>query len=94
MQFRENTKYDPSTGKTINIFKNMTPVQFRERYGMSFREWKLQLSKDDCRKKLKFNECYVDDDPYASDVFGKTDPLIEDSPSKLEQSCIESAYEI
>lgn len=45
-------------------------------------------------KNFKFNECYVDDDPYDLDIFGKTTPLIENSPEQLYESCIDSAYEI
>lgn len=94
MRIREKTVYDSKLGKTIHTFKEITPAQFKERYGMTFNEWKAGLCKNDYRYKLKFRECYVDDDPYAADVCGETVPIIENSPDALIQSCIDSAYEI
>lgn len=94
MKIRESINYNHATGEYDFVFKPMSAKQFKERYGITFKEWKAELHKDDYRKKFKFNECYVDDDPYDQDVCGETNPLIEDSPERLSQSCIDAAYEI
>ena len=93
MKFRETVKYHNAVEYT-QIFVDMSPAKFKERYGMTFNEWKDGLPDGDYRKNFKFNECYVDDDPYDLDIFGKTPPLIENSPEQLYESCIDSAYEI
>lgn len=94
MQFREKTDWNRLTGETKHIFRNMSAQEFNTRYGKTFSEWKSELSKDDYRKKFKFSECYVDDDPYDSDIHGETTPLIENSPERLYEAIILSADEI
>ena len=89
MKFRETVKYHNAVEYT-QIFVDMSPAKFKERYGMTFNG----LSDGDYRKNFKFSECYVDDDPYDLDVCSKTTPLIENSPEQLYESCIDSAYEI
>lgn len=93
MKFRKTVNYHNAAEYT-QVFVNMTPAQFKDRYGITFKEWKAKLAKDDYRQKFKFNECYVDDDPYDQDINGETNPLIEGSPEDLMESCIQSAYEI
>lgn len=93
MQFREKNLYHPD-GHFEQVFVPMSPVKFKERYGVTFKEWKSNLHKDDYRKKFKFNECYVEDDPYDQDVCGETNPIIERTPEELYESVITAAYEI
>lgn len=93
MQFREKVFYN-SDGQTEQVFVPMSPVKFKERYGVTFKEWKAGLAKNDYRKQFKFNECYVDDDPYDSDICGETNPIIERTPEDLNEAVISSAYEI
>lgn len=79
---------------TLDVFKPMSPAKFKERYGITFKEWKETLAKNDVRQKLKFDECYCDDDPYAADVNGEIAPIIEGTAEQLRQSCIDAAYEV
>lgn len=50
--------------------KRMSRKSFQEHYGRPF-----------CFKefKIKFEHAHVTDDPYCSDVAGKTEPLVEGS---------------
>lgn len=93
MQFREKMLYHPD-GSSEQVFVPMSPVKFKERYGITFKEWKAGLCKGDYRKKFKFNECYVEDDPYDQDICGETNPIIERTPEELYESVITAAYEI
>lgn len=58
MKFRETVKYHNAVEYT-QIFVDMSPAKFKERYGMTFNEWKDGLPDGDYRKNFKFNECYV-----------------------------------
>lgn len=94
MQYRDDVKYNSATGLTEQVFVYMSPAAFKKRYGMTFGEWRKNLHKDDYRKTFSWNECYCADDPYAEDVCGTTEPIIEDCPNALHDACIQAAYEI
>ncbi|ANS06182.1 hypothetical protein BI032_gp270 [Citrobacter phage vB_CfrM_CfP1] len=51
MQFREKMLYHPD-GHFEQVFVPMSPVKFKERYGVTFKEWKSNLHKDDYRKNF------------------------------------------
>lgn len=49
MKFRETVKYHNAVEYT-QIFVDMSPAKFKERYGMTFNEWKDGLPDGDYRK--------------------------------------------
>ena len=70
-------------GQWYTDYVNMSPLAFKNIFGISFVEWRNQLDKNDPLKKLKFSEAYCGIDPYQDEINDKIIPVIESSAEKL-----------